>query len=174
MRRRLPFRWDGRLPERLPRATRPGGGKFPGRVTGSGFRVITGGARPPRAEGSARAGPVKAKALQNLRAGNLLFDRGLYDAAASRYYYAVFQASVHVLESRGVTPAAAIPGARRWGRPTVRARISEVRGRPEDERFFGSLRDLRDKADYNHWSVGFLAVESCRREVERFVLETTG
>jgi uncharacterized protein (UPF0332 family) len=117
---------------------------------------------------------VKAKALQNLRAGNLLLDRGLYDAAASRYYYAVFQASVHVLEARGVTPGMAISRARRWGHPTVLARAAEIRGRIEDGPLFQRLRELRDRADYNREPVGQWDVESCRREVERFVRETTG
>ncbi|HET6203495.1 MAG TPA: HEPN domain-containing protein [Planctomycetota bacterium] len=116
---------------------------------------------------------MKAKALQNLRAGALLFDRGLYDAAASRYYYAVFQACVHALEGRGLTPGTTIPGARRWDHPTVRVRAAAVRDRPEDERFFEDLRLLRERADYNPEPIGHGAVESCRREVERFVLDVT-
>ncbi len=123
--------------------------------------------------GRAPAGPVKAKALQNLRAGNLLFDRGLYDAAASRYYYAMFQASVHVLESRGVPPGSAVPDTQRWRHRTVRARVAEVRGRPGDERLYEEIRLLRETADYNPDPVGHRAVESCRREVERFVQDAT-
>ena len=116
---------------------------------------------------------MKAKALQNLRAAGLLFDRGLFDAAAGRYHYSLFQACVHALERRGATPGESRPGALRWGHPMVQGRAGEIRGRPEDERFFERVRDLRERADYNPEPVGRWDVESCRREVERFVLEAT-
>ena len=41
------------------------------------------------------------KATANLRAGVILSAAGLIDAAASRYYYAMFQAAVHRLTVLG-------------------------------------------------------------------------
>ncbi len=40
---------------------------------------------------------LKDKAAANLKAGEALLALGFVDPAASRYYYALFQAAVHAL-----------------------------------------------------------------------------
>jgi len=42
-----------------------------------------------------------SKAEENLKAARLLFDSGLYNACANRAYYAVLQAAIAVLASKG-------------------------------------------------------------------------
>ncbi len=43
------------------------------------------------------------KAKANLKAAQLCFDSGLYDASANRAYYAAFQAAAAALAARGIT-----------------------------------------------------------------------
>lgn len=114
---------------------------------------------------------MKEKAIQNLEAGNLLLVRGLVDAAASRFYYALFQAAIHALEGKRASPSR--PGARPWSHRVVGDRIAGVRNRDGDAAFFRKVRDLRGRADYDASPVERRDVEYLKHEIERFVREVT-
>lgn len=116
---------------------------------------------------------MQGKARENLEAGLLLLEAGLVNAAASRLYYALFQAAVYALERQGKTPARLRRGARRWDHRMVGERASLVRGLAEDAVLFDELRDLRGRADYESSPVERRKVEFMKQEVERFVREVT-
>ena len=116
---------------------------------------------------------LKDKALASLAAGDLLLERGFTDDAASRYYYAMFQAAVHALTRQGWTPGRLQSGALEWGHVVVLNNVSLVRGRRSDRALFDSMRDLRVKADYRDDSIapGLLAARV--DDVRAFVEEVT-
>src|SRR5438105_2013613 len=102
---------------------------------------------------------LKDKAVANLRAGDVLFAAGLVDPAASRYYYALYQAAVHALTRLGWTPARVRSGAVEWEHSMVRNFVSTVRGRRSDRDLYQEMRELRERADNEDQAVapGFLA-----------------
>lgn len=116
---------------------------------------------------------LKHKARDNLRAGETLAALGLPDPAASRYYYAMFQAAVHALSRRGWTPGRLQSGAIEWSHVVVMNNVSLVRGRRTDAAFFKVMRELRTRADYDDKSVepGLLAAHV--DDVREFVDEVT-
>lgn len=116
---------------------------------------------------------LKDKARNDLRAGEALAAPGLADPAASRYYYALYQAAVHALTRRGWTPGRLRSGAVEWSQVVVMNNVALVRGRRSDRGLFDSMRDLRLKADYRDDSIapGLLAARV--DEVRAFVEEVT-
>lgn len=72
---------------------------------------------------------LKDKAVENLAAGNLLVERGHANAAASRYYYAMFQAAVHRLNLKGWRPGAVRSGAVDWDHSMVLNNLGRIGGR---------------------------------------------
>jgi hypothetical protein len=92
---------------------------------------------------------LKDKSLQNLRAGEALLAFGHLDAAASRLYYACYQAAVHRLTLLGKSPGAIRSGAVKWDHIMVRNVASLVRGRRGDGVVYEQARALRTVADYS-------------------------
>jgi hypothetical protein len=88
------------------------------------------------------------KARINLRAGETLAALGLTDPAASRYYYAMYQAAVYALTRRGWTPGRLESGAIEWRHATVLNNISLVRGMRSDRMLYDAMRWIREQADY--------------------------
>ena len=72
---------------------------------------------------------LKDKAVENLAAGDLLVERGHPNAAASRYYYAMFQAAVHRLNLKGWKPGAVRSGAVDWDHSMVLNNLGRIGGR---------------------------------------------
>ncbi|MCI0587803.1 MAG: HEPN domain-containing protein [Planctomycetes bacterium] len=116
----------------------------------------------------------KAKALVSLEAAVSMIDEGFVDPAASRTYYAMFQAAVHALETRrGMRPGDLRLGADRWGHDMVCGNAKLRRGSREDERLLRALRGLRERADYEPVPVERAAVEGRREAVAAFVRGVT-
>ena len=116
---------------------------------------------------------LKHKARNNLRAGEALATLGLLDPAASRYYYAMYQAAVHTLARRGWTPGRLQSGAVDWSHVVVMNNASLLRGRGSDRYLFGAMRDLRTQADYYDTAVVPALLASKVDEVRALVEELT-
>jgi hypothetical protein len=114
---------------------------------------------------------VGCKALRTLDAALGLHRRGLLDDAASRFYFALFQATIFALERRGERASDHRPGSSGWTHWMVVRSIARVRGFPRDELLCAQLRRLRLRADYGMEPVRWTEIEDLRREVERFVRE---
>ena len=91
---------------------------------------------------------LKDKALKNLAAGELLLGRGCPSAAASRLYYAMYQAAVHRLTALGVVPGRMRSGAVEWDHSMVLNNLSLVGARRLDRVLYAEMRRLRGEADY--------------------------
>src|SRR5262245_385700 len=96
---------------------------------------------------------MKDLAHENLEAARVLLERGLVHAAASRLYYACFQAAVHALNRAGRRPDEIREGLDDWSHRAVAALAQLVRGREDDSHRFRRLRDLRVRADYDRGTV---------------------
>jgi len=116
---------------------------------------------------------MRAKARRSLEAARLLLARGFVDEAASRLYFALFQAGVYALERRGLRPADFRAGATYWEHRTVARNAERIRGEPGDAGLFERSRDLHQKSDYTRDFVRRRDLEFLRYKVERFVLEVT-
>ena len=114
---------------------------------------------------------LKDKALENLEAGDLLLERGLLNAAASRYYYAMFQAAVFRLELAGDAPGRFQSGAVRWDHATIANNTLRLRGRREDRKLYHAVRQLRVRADYFEAPIGPADIAPLRSRVRGFVQE---
>lgn len=114
---------------------------------------------------------LKDKAFENLAAGERLFEDGRFNAAASRYYYAAFQAAVVRFGALGRTPGSLRSGAERWDHASIANNVSLLRGRREDGRLYRDLMRLRIKADYFDDAVDSLRLGAQREEVGAFVRE---
>jgi len=116
---------------------------------------------------------LKKKAARNLQAGEILAAAGLVDPAASRFYYAMFQAAVHRLTVIGWTPGQMSSGALRWSHTAVQNNVFLVRRRPSDRRLFAEMRKLRELADYGDDAVDTGQVAARAAAVREFVAEAT-
>lgn len=112
---------------------------------------------------------MKNKARRSLKAALLLLDSGFADAAASRLYYAAFQAAIYAFVRQGRDPGEFRPGARGWSHRMIRENAALVRGIESDAVFSGKLYRLRLRADYGVRFIERRWIEYLRREVERFV-----
>jgi len=102
--------------------------------------VIRVGTRPRRR--------MREQALDHLRIARALFELGLYDGAASRHYYAAFQAVVFALERKGLRPHDFRSVRSRWEHGVIIENASLARGRAADRLLLRSLGRLRVRADY--------------------------
>ncbi len=116
---------------------------------------------------------MKDLAHENLEAARILLDRGLVRAAASRLYYAYFQAAIFALVRGGKSPEDSRRGVRYWSHDAVGELVHLVRGRDDDAPRFRDLWDLRVRADYDRGPVERREVEESKHEVIRFVREVT-
>lgn len=112
------------------------------------------------------------KATANLRAGDILAAAGLIDPAASRYYYAMFQAAVHRLTKLGWTPGRLSSGAVEWNHTMVANNVLLVRRLRSDRDLFARMRDLRVVADYREASVPPGQIAADLAAVRSFVEES--
>jgi uncharacterized protein (UPF0332 family) len=113
------------------------------------------------------------KALENLTAGDVLLDRGLVNAAASRFYYSMYQAAVHGLTQRGFRPEVIRSGAVDWDHSMVENNSGFIRRRFEDRELYRELRRLRLIADYQEAAVNALKLRTRRAPIADFVKELT-
>ena len=116
---------------------------------------------------------LQHKAAKNLQAGETLAALGLVDPAASRYYYALFQAAVHRLMQRGWTPGRLRSGAIQWDHTMVMSNILLVRGRRSDRELYESMRNIREDADYRDETVDPAVLARHVSAVRDFVEEAT-
>jgi uncharacterized protein (UPF0332 family) len=111
------------------------------------------------------------KAKANLQAGEILSAAGLVDPAASRFYYAMFQAAVHRLTKLGWTPARLSSWAVEWSHTMVANNVLLVRHLRADRDLFTEMRRLREFADYKDDSVDRDRLASIVVDVRAFVEE---
>jgi uncharacterized protein (UPF0332 family) len=91
---------------------------------------------------------MQDKAKANLDAARVLAERGWFDAAANRAYFALFQAGVAWMQRMGRRPEEFTRGATRWQHATIVGNASLYRRRLADIALFRELRALRVQADY--------------------------
>ena len=117
---------------------------------------------------------MKVKARANLKASQALIAGNLIDSAMSRLYYALFQAGVHALRERSLTPEKLSSDARdgEWGHTLVRNNARLCRSRSDDRRLFRMAFSLRSQADYDDSSVDAVEVERIAPAIHAFVEET--
>ena len=116
---------------------------------------------------------LKDKAVENLAAGDLLFDRGHVNAAASRYYYAMYQAAVHRLTQRGFRPERIRSGAVEWDHSMVLNNTRWLRKSWRDNLLYLEMRRLRSGADYGDESISVADIADRREAIRDFVRELT-
>ena len=116
---------------------------------------------------------LKDKATTALAAGDLLFERGFPNDAASRYYYAMHLAAVARLADRGDAPGAFQSGAVRWEHATIANNTMRLRGRRDDRELYNHEMQLRVRADYLEEHVRAEELETLRVAVRTFVRELT-
>lgn len=127
--------------------------------------------RPSRSRRFDASHPVKRKAQSNLAASKELLKQGLLDSSASRLYYALFQAAVEAMSTRGKSPRDFDRDAEadRWRHDLLRNNASLCRGQRDDRKLFQSAYDLRVQADYDAAPVTEPQVKAVMPGVERFV-----
>jgi hypothetical protein len=116
---------------------------------------------------------LKHKAVENLAAGDLLLARGYVNAAASRFYYAMYQAAVQRLRDLGRTPSSVPSGAVEWDHSMVQNNTRLLRDEWRDHMLFRTMRILRVDADYEADAVLVEKVRERRSAVADFVKELT-
>ena len=116
---------------------------------------------------------LKEKARRSLAEALILLERGYVDGAASRLYYAAFQAAVFALESQGRKPSDFRPGATLWAHQTVVNQAALVRGRADDVDLLQGLLAMRRQADYLSSQVRRGRIQFLLHEVIRFVDQVT-
>ena len=116
---------------------------------------------------------MRAKARRSLEAARLLLAKGFVDEAASRFYFALFQAGVRGLEKQGNEPADFRSGATYWEHRTVARKAAHVRGEEGDRSLFGRSMALRHKANYDPDLLERRDLDFLRFDIERFVFAVT-
>jgi hypothetical protein len=116
---------------------------------------------------------LREKALVNLVAGGLLLEARLHDPAASRLYYAMYQAAVHRFRQMGWAPGRVRSGAVHWDHAMVANNVKCLRGRTADRWLYGRMLRMRVEADYDDAPVREADVAGLRGLVARFVEEVT-
>jgi uncharacterized protein (UPF0332 family) len=114
---------------------------------------------------------LKDKAIENLAAAELLLARGHVNAAASRYYYAMYEAAVWALTKKGKLPGAFRSGAVEWDHSMVENNAGMLRSSFEDRLLYGAMRAARVTADYHADCVNALELRRSRAAVAEFVKE---
>jgi uncharacterized protein (UPF0332 family) len=118
---------------------------------------------------------MKDKARANLQACKNLLGADLLDPAASRLYYALFQAGVQAMANRNTKPSDLDREAvdEKWSHTLLRNNASLCRGKRSDRAFFGTLFSLRQAADYEPEPVEREEIEAHLPDVQAFVNEVT-
>jgi uncharacterized protein (UPF0332 family) len=116
---------------------------------------------------------MRDKARESLRAAEVFFDADCVDPAASRLYYAVFQAAVDWLTRMGRRPEELSLGADRWRHETIVGNASLFRRRLGDVRLLRALHSLRVQADYQPASVPLEQISALRPSAARFIEEVS-
>ena len=116
---------------------------------------------------------LKDKSTRNLAACEALRALGLTDAAATRYYFALYQAAVHRLKRLGWTPGSIQVGGVEWDHDIVMRNVYLVRRRRSDGDLYKVIRVLRLRADYADVSVEAPALANRVEAVRKFVEEAT-
>lgn len=114
------------------------------------------------------------KARENVQAGRVLLTERCPNAAASRLYYALFQAGVFRFETvLGLTADRLKRHARSWEHGLVCSNAGLVRGRSLDRRLFEVLRAMRTEADYGSTEIESERVAARLADVAVLVREVT-
>jgi uncharacterized protein (UPF0332 family) len=116
---------------------------------------------------------LQDKAIENLSAGETLLARGFVDAAASRLYYAMYQAAVSRMANLGIAPVTVQSGAVRWDHAMIAQNTWRLRRRRDDRELYISMMQLRVKADYSDTAVPAVDVSPLVHRVRDFVRELT-
>lgn len=113
---------------------------------------------------------MRLAARENLAAAILLLEHGHIRAAASRFYFAMFQAAVCALERRGAKPPSR---DRYWSHDLVLRLAQSIRGDVQDKVRLRDLRKMRISGDYQAWEFERRDLERIKNDVRRFVEEVT-
>ena len=116
---------------------------------------------------------LKDKSTRNLAAGEALRALGLTDAAATRYYFALYQAAVHRLTKLGWTPGSIQVGGVEWNHDMVVSNAYLVRRRRTDRALVDAIFTLRTMADYHEDSIDPSHLAAELADVREFVEEAT-
>ncbi|HKB16462.1 MAG TPA: HEPN domain-containing protein [Planctomycetota bacterium] len=116
---------------------------------------------------------MAGKARRTLKIALHLLEIGAFDDAASRMYYAAFQAAVETLRRQGRSPSDFRKGAKDWDHEMVGRNAALVRGLAQDGDLLRRLRELRERADYHERAVMRRDLEFLRPDVVRFVEEVS-
>jgi uncharacterized protein (UPF0332 family) len=114
---------------------------------------------------------LKDKALENLAAGESLLAERRVNAAASRLYYAMYQAAVHRLTLYGHRPGKIRSGAVDWDHSMVENNVFMCRGDRRDRPLYIVMRRLRGQADYDDDAVDGWKLDERRDAIRGFVRE---
>ena len=94
------------------------------------------------------------------------------DSSMSRLYYALYQAAMHALETKGKTPSMLSADDKQWSHTLIRQNASLCRGRRDDGRLFSLAFTLRQRADYHAEGVDDSEVRNLTPQIEAFLKET--
>jgi uncharacterized protein (UPF0332 family) len=113
---------------------------------------------------------VLEKAKRNVAAARCLVAASFVDAAASRLYYALFQAAIHHFTAHGLASTDLGPYLD-WKHSAVKNHVYRIRGSHSDARLFRDAYALRVSADYGPAPVEPRLVAELLVRVENFVRE---
>ncbi|MCL5276728.1 MAG: HEPN domain-containing protein [Deltaproteobacteria bacterium] len=115
------------------------------------------------------------KASKTLDAANNLLNAHYIDSAASRFYYAAYQAAIYCLEKKGRQFSEFSIDAVYWEHGIIINNASLLRGKGKDDKvFLKSLFDLRVQADYNVIPVKEIEVRESVKGIKEFVKDLIG
>ncbi len=104
------------------------------------------------------------KAAENLRAATLLVGAREYNAAASRAYFALYQAGMFALEGKGMTPGT-FGDYTEWNHRLIKNNRRAFGLNWEERELWEDLYELRVKADYRDADVQREEIEPALGEV---------
>ena len=91
---------------------------------------------------------LKEKSIENWSVGKRMYDKGKYDIAANRLYYALFQAAKCCAMDRGMTE-----DGDEIGHYEVQRDIAQFVKIENSGRLYGKMKQFRTVADYRPYSV---------------------
>jgi hypothetical protein len=114
----------------------------------------------------------KDLARENLSTAEGAYEAGCFNAAASRFYYAMFHAALYRYKSRAQVAADELAGMRaqgRWDHRQVALKGAAVRGIAADRNFLLTMRALRNDADYEEVGVDPAKLHGRLNAIKKFM-----
>ena len=111
-------------------------------------------------------------ANENWATADGALDAGFVNAAASRYYYAMFHAALHRYGAMAQVAPEVLQGMRTpggWDHRRVAARASAIRGVAADRWLLREMRQVRNDADYEEVGIDPARLRGRLEAVRRFL-----